>query len=250
MRVSCQTVGPKEGFHVGEHAEQAVLAEESPDDLTVADRIVEDVPKVVFEAEQGLLQVLGHLVVEHGLSVGLCVPRGIVACLTSQSVHDIIGRGQTAGKGHRLDLEAILDHHIQLLNVCVLSFSPLVQFRAEADQFSQRLFEDLIVVDLDEESQLGGATHGGNFKLSHEEFFLAAHFYQQIFHLFVDDFFLRLDAVESVLLLVVLGYLHGERRVDIVLRLHELIDFLLVQVQEMQKLARQKALPPPVFGAS
>ena len=59
----------------------------------------------------------------------------------------------------------------------------------------------------------------------------------------MDDLFLSLDAVESVLLLVVLGDLHGERRMNIVLSLHELIDFLLVQVQEMKKLTRQEALP-------
>ena len=66
----------------------------------------------------------------------------------------------------------------------------------------------------------------------------------------MDDLFLGLDAVESVLLLVVFGDLHGERRMNIVLSLHELIDFLLVQVQEMKELARQKALPSLIFGAS
>ena len=178
MRVSCQAVGPKEGFYVREHAKQAVLAKESPDDLTVADRIVEDVPKVIFETKQGLLKVFGHLIVNHGLRVSLCVPRGIVTRLSSQSVHDVIDSGQTAREALRLDLEAILDHHIELLNVCVLSFSPLVQFRAKADQLGQSLLEHLIVVDLDEESQLRGPPHGRNFKLCHEEFFLTAHFYQ------------------------------------------------------------------------
>ena len=66
----------------------------------------------------------------------------------------------------------------------------------------------------------------------------------------MDDLFLSLDAVESVLLLVVLGDLHGERRMNIVLSLHELIDFLLVQVQEMKKLTRQEALSSLIFGAS
>ena len=161
-----------------EHAKQAVLAKESPDDLAVADRVVQDVPKVIFETKQGLLKVLGHLVVNHGLSVRLCVPRGIVTRLSGQSVHDIIDSGQTAREALRLDLEAVLDHHVELLDVCVLSFRPLVQFRAKADQLGQSLFEHLVVVDLDEESQLRGSAHGRHFKLCHEEFFLAAHFYQ------------------------------------------------------------------------
>ena len=73
-------------------------------------------------------------------------------------MHNVVNACQTARETLRLHLEIVLDHHVQLLNVSVLSFSPDVHFRAEAYQFSKCLFKNLLVIDLDEESQLGGAT--------------------------------------------------------------------------------------------
>ena len=58
----------------------------------------------------------------------------------------------------------------------------------------------------------------------------------------MNDLFLCLNAVKSALLLVVFRDLHCERRMNFALSLHELINLLLIQIQEVEKFTRQKAL--------
>ena len=51
VRISRQAIDLEKGFNVREHAKEAILVEKSPNNLTVADWIVKDVPKVIFETE-------------------------------------------------------------------------------------------------------------------------------------------------------------------------------------------------------
>ena len=51
VRISRQAIDLEKGFNVREHAKEAILVEKSPNYLTVADWIVKDVPKVIFETE-------------------------------------------------------------------------------------------------------------------------------------------------------------------------------------------------------
>ena len=55
MRISSQAVQSKKGFHVRENAKKAVFVEEFPNNLTEADWIVQNVPKVIFQIEQRIL---------------------------------------------------------------------------------------------------------------------------------------------------------------------------------------------------
>ena len=52
---TCKAVVAIESINVGEHAEKAVFVEESPYYLTVARRIVQNIPKAVLQADHGLL---------------------------------------------------------------------------------------------------------------------------------------------------------------------------------------------------
>ena len=61
---SCQAIQAEEGLTVGEHTEHTIFVKPSINDLVEARRIVEDVPKAVFEAKQGLLEIVGDLVIE------------------------------------------------------------------------------------------------------------------------------------------------------------------------------------------
>ena len=51
----CKAVIAEESINVGEHAKKAIFVEESPYYLTVARRIVQNIPKAVLQADHGLL---------------------------------------------------------------------------------------------------------------------------------------------------------------------------------------------------
>ena len=129
-----------------------------------------------------------------------------------------------------LDLEIILDHQIELLDVGVLALSPDIHLWAKSNQLRQSLFKNLLVVDLDEESQLRGPANWCNLELCYEKLFLATYLYEKILHLFVNDLLLCLDAVKLILKLTGLGDLHSEWRMSEVLAFHEVSDLLRIKV--------------------
>ena len=62
---------------MGEHAEQVVLVKEPPNDLIVANGVVQDVPKAVLQAEECLLEVARHFAIDDGLGCQVGVPARI-----------------------------------------------------------------------------------------------------------------------------------------------------------------------------
>lgn len=62
-RISSQSVSLQESLNVGKHTEQIIFVKESPDNLAIANRIVQDVPEVIFKTDKRLFKVFGHFAV-------------------------------------------------------------------------------------------------------------------------------------------------------------------------------------------
>jgi len=147
------------------------------------------------------------------------------------------------------NLERILHHEMQLLELRVLTNGPVVHLSAEMYCLRQRLLKNIISVDFDEEGELAGTTDRCNVKLWSEEFLLTAYSDQELPDFIEDDVPVRFIIGRAICwgradegILVRLGNEHGSRRVPIKLIVQVLFNLVKVEVQESEELARQEPL--------
>ena len=96
----------------------------------------------------------------------------------------------------------------------------------------------MLVIDLDEESQLASTAQGGYLELSREELLLAADLDEELLDLVMDQLLLSLGTKVCIVELARLGCTHQERWVSDPLVLHEFINLVRVKIEELKELNR------------
>ena len=96
----------------------------------------------------------------------------------------------------------------------------------------------MLVIDLDEESQLASTTQGRYLELSREELLLATDLDEELLDLVMDQLLLSLSTKVCIVELAGLGCTHQERWVSDPLVLHEFINLVRVKIEELKELNR------------